>query len=262
MAFDSIIFDLDGTLWDSRVPIVESWNEVLIRRGMRRIKLKSLNACMGLTLDEIGARLFPELSAAEQKELMKELIENENKRLYASGATLYADLEGVLKELKESFLLYIVSNCQKGYIEAFLRAHKLKEYFKGFECWGNTGLSKDKSIAVLMKEYDLKNPVYVGDTVGDAKAAAKAGLPFIHASYGFGKVPKELCIGRIKNFKELLDIRVVGKNSTVMDILEWKKDSNKIPESVEAVNQLLINSLKWEDRDVLYSFQGIYAIGF
>ena len=40
-----------------------------------------------------------------------------------------------------------------------------------------------------MKENHLKNPVYVGDTQGDANACREAGIPFILAEYGFGDVP-------------------------------------------------------------------------
>ena len=31
--------------------------------------------------------------------------------------------------------------------------------------------------------------IYLGDTAGDQAAAAGAGIPFVHAAYGFGAVP-------------------------------------------------------------------------
>ena len=40
----------------------------------------------------------------------------------------------------------------------------------------------------MVEKHGLKNPVYVGDTALDAKSAAQAGVPFIHANYGFGQV--------------------------------------------------------------------------
>jgi len=46
--------------------------------------------------------------------------------------------------------------------------------------------------------------VYVGDTLGDAEAAKKAGLPFIWARYGFGDV---------KEYDDLIDspLELIGK---------------------------------------------------
>ncbi|GAA0337501.1 hypothetical protein GCM10008967_29700 [Bacillus carboniphilus] len=34
----------------------------------------------------------------------------------------------------------------------------------------------------------MKSPVYVGDTIGDQKAANFAEIPFVYAEYGFGEV--------------------------------------------------------------------------
>ena len=60
--FDSIIFDLDGTLWDSTVPICESWNVVLKRHAeIKRppVTINELGECMGLPMYDIAAKLFP-----------------------------------------------------------------------------------------------------------------------------------------------------------------------------------------------------------
>ena len=56
-----------------------------------------------------------------------------------------------IKTIKD--LLYIVSNYQSGYIEAFLEHYSIEKYFKDYECSGNTGLSKEKNI----KEVKLQN---------------------------------------------------------------------------------------------------------
>ena len=40
----------------------------------------------------------------------------------------------------------------------------------------------------MAERLGLQAPVYVGDTVLDYEAAKAAGVPFIHAAYGFGKV--------------------------------------------------------------------------
>ena len=64
------------------------------------------------------------------------------------------------------------------------------QFLKGHLCNGDTGLDKGSNIRKLADTYDLKSPVYVGDTFGDYQACQKANVPFIFAEYGFGEVPK------------------------------------------------------------------------
>ena len=94
-----------------------------------------------------------------------------------------------LKQLKENYRLFIVSNCQAGYIEVFLETSGLGSYFEGHLCPGDTGNAKADNICKIIQEYHLKAPVYVGDTLGDFNATKTAGIPFVFASYGFGQVP-------------------------------------------------------------------------
>ena len=54
-----------------------------------------------------------------------------------------------------------------------------------------------------MERNGLKNPVYVGDTSGDAKSAKDAGIDFIYAAYGFGEVSDDSYVAKIESFAEL-----------------------------------------------------------
>ncbi|MGX8704387.1 MAG: HAD hydrolase-like protein, partial [bacterium] len=84
--------------------------------------------------------------------------------------------------------IFIVSNCQAGYIEAMLEATGLGAFVTDHLCPGDTGKAKAANICQIIDKYSLTDAVYVGDTAGDAKAAAAAGIPFIFAAYGFGEV--------------------------------------------------------------------------
>ena len=104
------------------------------------------------------------------------------------GGKLFEGLIETLEELKKDFKLYIVSNCQNGYIETFLRFYGLENYFCDFENPDERCLSKGENIKAVLERNGFKNSIYVGDTQGDADAAKFAGIPFIYSSYGFGKV--------------------------------------------------------------------------
>ena len=205
--YDSIIFDLDGTLWNSSKPICEAWNIILDRHKeivREPITIEELGQCMGLPMYDIAAKLFPDEKEEVRNALMDELCEFENGYLEKMGGVLFPGLEATLKELKTKYPLYIVSNCQDGYIEAFLQYSKLGEYFKDFTCPAYTGRLKGENIRIIMERNGLSEAVYVGDTQGDANSCKEAEIPMIYAAYGFGKVEK--ADASIQSFDELLDM--------------------------------------------------------
>ncbi|KAI7246092.1 hypothetical protein KC345_g12114, partial [Hortaea werneckii] len=142
---------------------------------------------MGLQVYEAGRKLFPNLDEDTRQKILRECCEVECQCLAKQGGRLYEGLEAVLKALSAKYKLFIVSNCQAGYIEAFYDYHQLHKYFADYENPGRTGLSKGENIKLIMDRNNLSDPVYVGDTEGDRKAAGFAGIPFVYAGYGFGE---------------------------------------------------------------------------
>ncbi len=187
-----IIFDLDGTLWDSRIGVAESWNEALAAMdGVDyRVDPDTFSAVMGKTMDEIAFTIFDKEPKDRALEIMQACIDNENVYLRKNGGILYPELEETLDALHKDYFLAVVSNCQVGYIEAFLEYHKLGKYFDDTENYGNTGFDKDVNIKLVVERNNLDKAVYVGDIMGDYNSTMKAGYPFIHAAYGFGEVPE------------------------------------------------------------------------
>lgn len=190
MKIDSLIFDLDGTLWDSSDGIVATWGLVLENYPdiHKTVSAQELASNFGLPLDEIARRMFPEQTEALRQQLMQECCDKENEYLAEHGGRLYPKLKETLCRLSERYPLFIVSNCQDGYIQSFYQGNRTAEFFKDCECIGVTGLSKGENIRLIMERNHLEAPAYVGDTQGDADAAKAAGIPFIYARYGFGEV--------------------------------------------------------------------------
>ncbi|MEK4921431.1 HAD family hydrolase [Cytobacillus sp. FSL R5-0569] len=208
MMVDSLIFDLDGTLWDSRKTVADSWN-IVIRKDAevkKELTVANLKATMGLRMHEIMERLFPYLSKEKRESLLEDLSKEELEHIRNYGGTLYPKVEETLSELAKTYQLFIVSNCQEGYIEAFYEAHGLEKYFQDFENPGRTGLSKGENIQLIIKRNNLQSPIYIGDTDGDREAAKYAGIPFVYASYGFGEVIDKNHI--IEQFQDLLHMRL------------------------------------------------------
>lgn len=202
-------FDLDGTLWDSTRTVAVTWQRVC-REDPRVCHVPSaeeIGGIMGLTLKGIAHQFFPYLPLEEGLEILKKCCQDENVEILQRGGQLFEGLESVLASLCARYRLFIVSNCQEGYIEAFLTYHKLKQYFCDYENHGRTGLSKGENIRLVMERNQVNRAIYVGDTQGDRDAAVSAGVPFIHAAYGFGKVAQDVPrLQRITELPRLLEI--------------------------------------------------------
>lgn len=205
--YDGVIFDLDGTLWDSVKSVVAIWNNALMSEGFEpTMNYDELSKCMGLLIEQIFDRVIPKATPEQRERIKARCTLTEQDYLSEHGGVLYDNVEETLKALKEHYKLYIVSNCQDGYIQAFFKAHGLKKYFDDYECAGRTGFSKGKNIRILADRNGLVNPVYVGDTISDYEATVEAGVPFIFAEYGFGEVENaEMTVDSFEEIPEVIE---------------------------------------------------------
>lgn len=203
---DGIIFDVDGTLWDSTDSVAASWNRAIRENSSLDLTLdrEILGNVFGKTMTEIGDMLFSPLPPEGRAKLLDICFSYENRYLEDHPGTFYDNVAETIKDLSTRHPLFIVSNCQLGYIEVTMKCAGIGSYIKDHLCFGETQVSKGETLRMLMKRNGLKNPVYVGDTQGDADACAYAGIPFIFAEYGFGDVPDART--RIKTFSELKEI--------------------------------------------------------
>ena len=152
-----------------------------------------------------GHRLLPGLAPDKQAQIIDYCCQVECDYLARHGAALYPREEEALSALTRRYPLFVVSNCQDGYIQAFYQGTGLGKYFTDFESAGHTGLPKSENIALMVRRHALKHPVYVGDTALDRDSAQAAGVPFIHAGYGFGRVEGVPAIQSLAQLPEVLE---------------------------------------------------------
>ncbi|MDO4322224.1 MAG: HAD family hydrolase [Lachnospiraceae bacterium] len=201
---DGLILDVDGTLWDSTPIVARAWERAARESGLPdyRVTPDMLKGLFGKTMAVIAEQMFPELPLEQRTWIMELCCEYEHDDLEADACDIcYPGVISGIKELSKKIPVFIVSNCQSGYIELFLEKTGLGPYVADIECFGNTRKSKGENIALVAKRNHLKAPVYVGDTQGDRDAAFSAGVPFIFASYGFGTVDRS--DAKIAGFSDL-----------------------------------------------------------
>ena len=199
-----VIFDLDGTLWDSSAVVAESWN-ILIKNEYgqdRGLTAADIARNMGRTMNEIADDLFPDFPEEERYALARKCEVFENGYITEHGGRLYEGVTETLGRMRDSGVpMSVVSNCQEGYVKAFLDSMDMWDYFDDYEEWGRSGLLKADNIRLVMERNGIDRAVYVGDIQGDSDAAHKAGVPMINAAYGFGDISD--AEARIDCFSEL-----------------------------------------------------------
>ena len=189
MAVESLIFDIDGTLWDSRALVAEGYAIQLRKEGLDHlcVTAEDLKPLFGKVMTEIADAILAPIPVPERYELMERCMETENRYLHENECAIgYPAVRQTLQALAQRYRLFIVSNSQCGYPELCIRKLGLEKVIEGHLCFGDTGTEKGGTIRRLMAEHHIQSAVYIGDTQGDLEAAEKAGIGFIFAAYGFG----------------------------------------------------------------------------
>ena len=207
MEFESLIFDIDGTLWDSRGLVAEGWNARLRIEGLDHLCMtpEELTPLFGKVAKDLADVLFAPLPEADRMPLMERCMDHEINYLWENECRVgYPLVKETMEKLSEKYRLFIVSNSQKGYPQVCIDKLGISHLIQGHSCFGDTLLCKGDTILKLMRDHSIASACYIGDTQGDADAAAHAGIPFVYCKYGFGTVEKYW--KSIEEFEQLLNI--------------------------------------------------------
>lgn len=207
MEFESLIFDIDGTLWDSRSLVAEGYNLQLRSEGLDSLctDAEVLKGLFGKVMTEIADCLFASVPVPERYALMERCMARENRYLEESPCRVsYPGVKETLEALSKKHRLFIVSNSQQGYPELCMEKLGIAHLFSGHLCFGDTGTEKGLTIRSLMERRSITSACYIGDTRGDEQAARVAGIPFIFCAYGFGDAEQPDAI--VDSFSRLAEI--------------------------------------------------------
>lgn len=186
---EGIIFDIDGTLWDSRDVVAQAWQAAIREHTSLSADFdgETIGRHFGKPMRDIFKALYPGISNAQIDDMTPYLYDYEHRYIREMKPQPYPGVEEALQKLSREYPLYIVTNGQKGYAEAMFDATALGKFFRGWLSYGDTLAPKEITIRTLMERYDFCRTCYVGDTAGDMDASKKAGIPFIYCSYGLGE---------------------------------------------------------------------------
>ncbi len=207
MTYESLIFDIDGTLWDSRALVAQGYNIQLRRENLSHlcVTAEDLKPLFGKVMTEIADVILAEIPEIHRYDLMERCMATENQYLHQNPCQIgYPGIRETMEKLSKNHRLFIVSNSQRGYPELCIQKLGLEAYISGHMCFGDTGTSKGKTIRTLMEKHGIQSAVYIGDTQGDYEATLEAGIPFLWCTYGFGA--PDGYAAKVDSFSQLLDL--------------------------------------------------------
>lgn len=202
MKFDALVFDLDGTLWDVTEACAAGWNDCLRSLGLAKtVSVDDIRRVVGKPIPVCVELLLPEETEFHQQ-ILESLGNFEEVAIKKQGGKFYESLPETLETLSGRYDLFLVSNCQRWYLDLFFELSGVRRFFKGSDCFGNSQRNKTEMLQNLKEEQGFIQPVYVGDTELDEESARKAGYAFIHTAYGFGRAKNPARV--INSLKELM----------------------------------------------------------
>ena len=203
----ALIFDIDGTLWDSRQIVADGYNHHLASIGRQDLFVTAdyLKGLFGKTMTEIADVMLSSIPVPERYEVLTACMEEEHRFLEKDPCHIaFPGVVETLEQMKKDYRLFIVSNAQCGYPELMMEKLSIRHLFEGWLCFGDTGTCMGETIKILMERHGIEKAVYIGDTQGDLEASRYAGVPFVFCKFGFGE--PEQWDAAVDSFPELMEV--------------------------------------------------------
>lgn len=120
-SYDSIIFDLDGTLCNVSVALAKGWTATFQKHRLinHTISANTVKDFLEMPFKKFISKILPDRSISNDSEILKALVENEKRFVEAEGGYIYNGVANGIVVLAANYKLFIVSNCQDWYLDSF-----------------------------------------------------------------------------------------------------------------------------------------------
>lgn len=213
---EAIIFDMDGTLFETDTLLVAVHNrvfETLREEGLYphpTPPVERLLSCLGMLLDDIWRKVMPDGSEAARNRADELLLQYEVEALVAGEGKLYAYVEQTLSELKNRGIkLFVASNGLEDYVKGVAEYKGIAGLFSGLYSAGEyQTATKVDLVAQLLKDHSIQSAWMVGDRSSDVEAGKGNGLQTIGCAYAtYGRSSElEGADALISDFRELIGL--------------------------------------------------------
>ena len=185
---DLIIFDLDGTLVDSKEDIVNAVNFTLRKLGLNEKQFDEIVSYIGTGVESLIRKAIGD----KNRDLLDKgisIFEDYYKKHSATKSKLYPHVEDVLKQFRDK-QMFVVTNRKRDMALVTLNSLEITKFFKDIiggddvSCLKPSACSLDKA---LKYNKNGKRSMIVGDMDLDILSGKRAGILTCAVTYGIGK---------------------------------------------------------------------------
>jgi len=189
MKYNTVIFDLDGTLLNTLDDLKDSLNYALAMHGYGEKTLEEVKSFVGNGVRKLVQRALPANTPEEEIQKCLADFKEHYKSNMQNKTRPYDGIMELLSELKNNnYSLAIVSNKFDAAVKDLA-----KDYFDNIidVAIGESASVKRKpapdSVYAAINELgsDIKKAIFVGDSETDVQTAKNAGLPCVGVTWGF-----------------------------------------------------------------------------
>lgn len=181
-----IIFDIDGTLFQTLLVTVPAVQETCVAWGLPEPDSEKICSFIGRPVEEYEAWLASLANDGDGARLVEACNAHELD-LIGSAGLLFPGVRDTLKRLRrDSYALAISSNGPDAYVDRFLDAHNMRPHFDVIRTRGTRYSGKEEMVRDIMRVVAARPVVVVGDRVDDVESAHANGALAVGVTYGFG----------------------------------------------------------------------------
>ena len=189
--YDTVIFDLDGTLMDTLEDLADAVNEILSRNGYPVRTIREVRRIVGNGLRQTLTLCLPEGTDQEEVDRLLPEFASYYQEHCQIKTKPYDGIEDTLRELSDrGFKLAIVSNKRDEAVKTLNRecfAEYVRVAIGENESAGIGKKPAPDTVYQALRELGStrEQAVYVGDSEVDRMTAENAGLPCVSVDWGF-----------------------------------------------------------------------------
>lgn len=181
--YKHIVFDVDGTLIDTEFAVLHSLQDILKDVLGQKFSLKELEFTLGIT----GENALKQLKVTDIQKTLE--LWNEKLELYKDKVVVFEGIKDLLQTLtKREYQLGIVTSKTRNEYKVEVTPFELDKYFDIIICADDTSNHKPNPEPLLkyleLSQVDLKEIIYIGDSVYDYECATSANIDFAFAKWG------------------------------------------------------------------------------
>lgn len=211
---DVIVFDLDGTLIDSKLDIANSLNWTLEKMGYPALPMKTIEGFVGNGIGPLISRTVKEAGAPEREEEVFDVFRRRYWDHLLDNTRLFPGVEQTIEGFRGRYAMAVVSNKPERYTVKIIEQLGLAPVMDGAVYGGDTLPQKKPDPAALMQIAEkygasASRMVMVGDSAVDVLTGKNAGCATIGVTYGFRETAELVEAGAdmlIDDFGQLKDI--------------------------------------------------------